>query len=90
MTFDVITLVLSICAILFSATTAILSFLAWSTVVGLKNSTHQIQWMPIPDEEKGPEGEDLLKDMGEHMYPDLDGDRTWPKKDSNQPLKQTT
>jgi hypothetical protein len=90
LTSDVITLVLSICAILFSATTAILSFMAWSTVVGLKNSTHQIQWMPIPDEEKGPEGEDLVKEMGEHMYPDLDGDRQWNPKDSKQPSKPIT
>jgi hypothetical protein len=42
--------------------------------------------MPIPEEEKGPEGEDLIKDFGEHVYPDLDGERPWnPEKDSKKP-----
>ena len=40
---------LSIAAILFSFITLVISILSLSYVVGLKNSTHQIQYVPVND-----------------------------------------
>lgn len=42
---------LSSAAIFIATIAAIFAFLAWSTVVGLKNSTHRIQYIPVKDPE---------------------------------------
>jgi hypothetical protein len=72
------TLALSIAAFAFSMTTAIFSFLAYTTTVGLKNSTHQISYMPVPTDDKGnyenPTGKELLKEFSEKIYPDDEHD----------------
>lgn len=38
-------------ALLFSLLAMIFAFLAWSTMVGLQNSTHKIQYVPVKDPE---------------------------------------
>jgi hypothetical protein len=52
--------VLSVLAVLVSSITAIFSIMAYSRVVGLEKSTHQIQYVPL-DQPKT--GEDLDKSM---------------------------
>lgn len=44
----ILTLVFSIVAVLFSLSTCIFSIFAYAKVVGLQNSTHKIQYMPVP------------------------------------------
>jgi hypothetical protein len=48
----ILTLVFSIVAVLFSLSTCIFSILAYTKVVGLQNSTHKIQYMPMPGPEQ--------------------------------------
>lgn len=38
-------------ALLFGLIAMIFAFLAWSTVIGMKNSTHRIQYVPVKDPE---------------------------------------
>jgi hypothetical protein len=38
-------------ALLFSTIALIFAFLAWSTLVGFKNSTHRVQYIPVKDPE---------------------------------------
>lgn len=40
---------LSLGAFAFSTVALVIGCMAWSTVVGLKNSTHQVQYVPIDD-----------------------------------------
>ncbi len=47
-------LALSICALLFSATTAVFSFIAYSRVVGLEKSTHRVEYVPLDGPEARP------------------------------------
>jgi hypothetical protein len=42
---------LSIAALFVAVVGSVLGFIAWSTVVGLKNSTHRIQYVPVKDPE---------------------------------------
>ena len=58
-------LVLSVISILFTGVTAIFSVLAYTTVIGLQNSTHKVQWVPFTGrgEEPNPTGMDLAKRM---------------------------
>ncbi len=42
-------------AVLFSVTAMILACVAIAFVVGLKYSTHKIQWVPVPDPEQKPQ-----------------------------------
>jgi len=69
MSSTVIPLVLSICAILFTGVTAFFSVMAYAKVIGMEKSTHRIEWKPIPIEEQGPTGQDLVKQFEEAMYP---------------------
>ena len=39
----------SLMAFALSAVSTVVACLAWSTVVGLKNSTHQVQYVPIDE-----------------------------------------
>ena len=89
-------MIISLLALLFSLVTSIFSILSFCYVIGLKNSTHKIQYMPMPsydnindsqeeelkDEDKvknegqeskfnGGASEKLMKEMKEHMYPDM-------------------
>jgi hypothetical protein len=60
MTITNISLILSLLAVILTAITSIFSFLAYARVVGLENSTHKIQWVPVDN--TGKTGEDLIKD----------------------------
>lgn len=40
---------LSLSGFAFSIVALVIGCMAWSTVVGLKNSTHQVQYVPIDD-----------------------------------------
>ena len=40
---------LALGAFAFSTVALVIGCMAWSTVVGLKNSTHQVQYVPIDD-----------------------------------------
>lgn len=62
-------LILSVIAVLFSGITAILSLLAYANVIGLKNSTHQIQYV----EADGPTGKELA-DQFKDMYSDVENE----------------
>lgn len=78
-----IAIILSILSILFTLTTAIFSVLAYSKVVGMEKSTHQVvqQMVPLdfpdsPSEELGPTGKELDKQMSKAFgYEDLDQDQ---------------
>lgn len=72
MTIEVTSLVLSLTSVLFTAITAVFALKAYATVLGMEKSTHQIQWQPIPQEEAGPVGEDLVKEFSDKMYKDVD------------------
>lgn len=37
------------CALLFSLVAMIFAFLSWATLVGFKNSSHKIQYVPVQD-----------------------------------------
>lgn len=64
--------VLAIVAIVLSTIAILLSGIAVATLVGLKNSTHKIQYVPIdPD---APTGESLAKEFKEKIYNDEDYD----------------
>ena len=78
-TIDIITLVMSICSVLFTLVTAAFSVLSYSKVIGMEKSTHQIQWMPVEEpvepryDQEGnelPTESQLLQDMKKHMYSD--------------------
>lgn len=72
-----IALILSIVSTLFTMVTAFFAVLAYAKVVGLENSTHQIQWMPADDAVKT--GEDLGKEMHRAFgYVDEDQDSIIP------------
>lgn len=60
MTMDINTLI-SLLAILFSLVTAIFSILSFCKVVGLENSTHKIQYLPLQ------EYNDFNKEMSENI-----------------------
>ena len=51
--------IISIVAIVLSAIAITLSCVGLSIIVGLKNSTHKIEWMPVPEPEvdRKPEAE---------------------------------
>lgn len=72
MALEVITLVLSIVAIILAGGTAVFSFLAYSQVVGLRNSTHQVYLGELPNKDNNPTGDALVKEFKEKMYPDED------------------
>jgi len=61
MTIEIITLVLSLVAVLFTGVTSIFAVLAYAKVVGMEKSTHQIQWMPV--DESAATGDELTKQM---------------------------
>lgn len=42
---------LSLTALLFSLIAMIFAFLSWSSLVGFKNSTHKVQYIPVKDPE---------------------------------------
>ena len=50
---------LSLGAFGFGIAALVMSCMAWSTVVGLKNSTHQIQYVPIGEEDMQRSPEEL-------------------------------
>ena len=80
MTIEITVLVLSITSILFTLVTAIFSVLAYSKVIGMEKSTHQVAWMPVEepdpsvlsgesnDEPEQPTESELMKSMIKHMY----------------------
>jgi len=80
MTIEITTLVLSLVSILFTLVTAIFSVLAYSKVVGMEKSTHQVAWMPVEEpnpsvlstetdeEPEQPTESELMKAMVKHMY----------------------
>lgn len=60
-----ISLGLAIAAFVFSGITAVFSILAYSEVVGLRKSTHRIEWQPIDPEMKT--GKEFLKEASEGL-----------------------
>lgn len=65
---------LCLLAVILSSITAIFSVLAYSKVVGMEKSTHQIQWMPVdqPNQEViQPESEVDSRKYEEQMYKDF-------------------
>ena len=73
-----VTLILSLLSIILTSITAIFSFMAYCKVIGMEKSTHQVAYMPVPTPqeqeqmEKNPTGENLAKEMGDKMYPDME------------------
>ena len=64
---------IAIMSIIISGVSLFLAFLAWSTVVGFKNSTHQIQYVPLENEKGEPiEGKNLDKAMKEALVDPYD------------------
>lgn len=73
-------IVASTIAIILCSITAIFSFMAYSRVVGMEKSTHQVQWMHVDPKENGPDGEEespinnyneAVHKEWKQMYPDL-------------------
>ena len=64
MQIEIITLILSIVAIILTSITAGFSILAYSRVVGLENSTHRVEMVPL-NGYSGPTGDDMVNQMGE-------------------------
>lgn len=69
-------LALSICALLFSVTTAVFSFIAYSRVIGLEKSTHRVEYVPLdgpdtrtPAKKKEPLEEDFQVPERPANYP---------------------
>jgi len=65
-------IIFSLTSLIVTSITAVFSILAYAKVVGMEKSTHQIQWQPIPEQESGPVGKELVDKMKETMYPDID------------------
>jgi len=65
-------IILSLVSVILTSITAIFSILAYAKVIGMEKSTHQIQWQPIPEQESGPVGKELVEKMKETMYPDIE------------------
>lgn len=63
MTITNIAIIIASLALLFSICTVIFSILAYSTVVGLKNSTHNIQYMPAEEFAKNFKGEEIEEEI---------------------------
>ena len=73
-----ICVVAAITAILLSGTALVLAFLSWSTVVGFKNSTHQVQFVPMTNEEgKELSGEVLDESMKKAMSQEFNIEREY-------------
>lgn len=83
MSYTLITcLVLSLLSIILTTVTAIFSFLAYSKVVGMEKSTHQIQWMPVDSPDNSGDNEKSEEDIEKYekelynqfgkMYPDIE------------------
>lgn len=52
-------------ALLFALTTCVFSILAYTETIGLKKSTHKVQWVPLAEEDQGPTGKELKKNMND-------------------------
>lgn len=66
---------IAIAALFVASIGAVLGFLAWSSVVGLKNSTHKLQYVYVKDPEYKKFGDKDLKpqyddESGEELPPD--------------------
>lgn len=59
-----ISMVMSALALIFSAITVGFSFAAYARVVGLENSTHQVQMVPMDFSNPSPTGDEMIRDMG--------------------------
>lgn len=62
-------IVLAVFSILVSFIAAGMAGYAIIVTIGLRNSTHRIQWIPASPEMKS--GEDLAEEFAEHMYGEL-------------------
>ena len=66
----------SCCAMIFTVVTAIFSFMAYSRVVGMEKSTHQVSWMPLDPQNPSKTGDDMMKDMSKAFgYEDNENDQ---------------
>ena len=70
----ILALALASTALLLSLTTCVFSILAYTETIGIKKSTHKIEWVPIPEDERGPVGVDLKKNMDEALEQETDND----------------
>ena len=59
--------IIAMVALVIGTIGAIFAFLAYSTVVGVQNSTHQVAFQHLDPSEMGPTGDDLLRNMGQAM-----------------------
>lgn len=71
-------IILSTCAFTFAIMTAGFSIFAYATVVGLKNSTHKIEYMPLPTpgdpdyDEYNKSDKELEKEFNRQLQNDVD------------------
>jgi len=70
---------LSLTSVILCAVTAIFSVLSYCKVVGLENSTHQVQWMPMetPEKEgdKPSEPSPMVDAFKKHVYPNINDEQ---------------
>lgn len=57
-------------ALLLSLLTCVFSILAYTETIGLKKSTHKVQWVPIAEDDRGPIGKELKKNMNDAFKED--------------------
>lgn len=69
MIIETICLVLSITSLIFCGVTALFSFKAYCEVIGLKNSTHRIEYRPIDFKNEQFTDSDLADKLDEDGYP---------------------
>ena len=63
---------LSISAIVLTLITSVFSIIAYAEVLGMKKSTHKIEWQPIDQEEPLSEFEkEQTKDLHEYLNGDI-------------------
>jgi len=64
--------VFGIAALFLSTVAIIIGCVALAIIIGLKNSTHQMQWVPVAEEEGL--SKDKLEEMFNKPYTDLEDD----------------
>jgi len=55
---EVVIMVCSMLALILSIITSVFSIISYATVIGLKSSTHKVEWVPMEPEEKLTKGEE--------------------------------
>ena len=58
-------------ALCFSMVTCIFSILAYAKVLGLEQSTHKIEWVPVDNNEEEKLSKKDLKEMSEDLFKEV-------------------